>query len=285
MTLTPLPPRRIQLLSELLLSIPPHQKRLSLDTWLRLLGKLRSMALALPGARGLFSHLQQAIHSRQGTRLRLTPAFHQALEDFRWLATHLGSRPTRLQELVPSEPSVVGAHDASGLGAGGILLPHPSVSIRQQPLLTLSASTAVPRTRWTVPSAPVPIVWRNTFPLPIREALISFTSPHGTINNSELELAGAFYHEAMAAQCFDLRKRTIKSLTDNTATLFWTRRGSATLLRQRAHSLTRGISTDCRPRFVYAGSPRCAPRGRNWRRSFSSHRRPRCTMVTLGNIL
>ena len=48
------------------------------------------------------------------------------------------------------------------------------------------------------------------------------------LNNSELELLGHFFHLDVAAQTFDVRKRTIQSATDNLATLFWARHGSTT---------------------------------------------------------
>ena len=233
MTIT-LPPRRLLRLKELLDSIPPTRKRLSLATWYQLLGELRSMALALPGARGLFSHLQQVLHSRQGTRLRLTPSFHQALADFRWLHDSLHSRPTRLYELVPTTPCVVGTHDASGLGAGGVWLPHPTTTPRTAPLHCAPGTDAPP-------TAAVPVLWRVPFPPDIGAQLRSFDNPHGRLNNSELELLGAVLHDEVAAQCFDVRERTVRSDTDNLATLFWYRRGSittssptATLLRQHA---------------------------------------------------
>jgi hypothetical protein len=71
--------------------------------------------------------------------------------------------------------------------------------------------------------------------------LRSVANPHGSINNSELELLGSLWHHDVAAQCFDIRERTILSHTDNLATLYWARRGSvtttsptATILRQQA---------------------------------------------------
>ena len=237
MTLT-LPPRRLQRLAELLASIPSHQKRLSLSTWHALLGELRSMSLALPGSRGLFSHLQAAIRTRQGTRLRLTPAFHGALADFTWIQAHLSQRPTRLFELVPTTPSVVGAHDASGLGAGGVWL-GPGARVRAAPTFLLQGSSL--RCATTTRHQDAPIVWRTTFPPDISARLCTHDNPGGDLNNSELELAGAYLHQEVAAQCWDVRERTINSATDNLATLFWSRRGSitttsptATLLRQAA---------------------------------------------------
>jgi hypothetical protein len=53
-----LPPHRIDRLFELLDSIAPAQRRSSVKKWEKLLGELRSMVLAIPGGRGLFSVLQ-----------------------------------------------------------------------------------------------------------------------------------------------------------------------------------------------------------------------------------
>ena len=68
MTLT-LPLRRLALLEEILASIPSTQKRLALEKWYKLLGELRSMSIALPASRGLFSSLQAVLRTRNGTRL------------------------------------------------------------------------------------------------------------------------------------------------------------------------------------------------------------------------
>jgi hypothetical protein len=127
MTLT-LPERRLKRLGKILAEIGPERKRLALDKWHKLIGELRSMSIAIPGARGLFSHLQAAHKTQANNRLRLTAGFHQALDDFSWLQDSLAQRPTRLQELVvPTNPSLVGTHDASGFGnRGGRSLDAPS---------------------------------------------------------------------------------------------------------------------------------------------------------------
>jgi hypothetical protein len=118
-----LPPRRQQRLSALLDSIHPSQKRLSLNLWHRLLGELRSMSIALPGARGLFSAMQAAIRTHASGRLRLDKGFHDAIKDFWWLSDSMCNCPTCLLELVPTQPALLGAHDASGGGAGGRMVP------------------------------------------------------------------------------------------------------------------------------------------------------------------
>jgi hypothetical protein len=196
------------------------------------------MALALPGARGLFSHLQAAIRTQSDHRIRLTAGFHQALDDFRWIQDSLSSRPTRLFELVPTQPTLLGTHDASGSGAGGVWLPQPAAAGRKVKAHVVERDGSYHRP--TLPTVG-PIVWRYPFPPAVRRMLVTYDNPHGTINNSELELLGSLWHHDVAAQCFDIRERTILSRTDNLATLYWTRRGSvtttsptATLLRQQA---------------------------------------------------
>jgi hypothetical protein len=232
-----LPARRQQRLSDILAQILPSQKRLSLRTWHQLLGELRSMAIAIPGARGLFSALQAAIHSKAHGRLRLTPSFHSAIDDFRWLEYSLRSRPTRLYELVPAQPSLIGSHDASGLGAGGVWFPSPGTTPRNVVVQILRDSSLV-----TQPlSSTSPVLWRLPFPDNVHRDLVSFSNPLGTLNNSELELAGGLLHYNVAAHCYDIRERTIKSSTDNLNTLYWERKGSisatspaAALLRMQA---------------------------------------------------
>ena len=81
------------------------------------------MVLALPGARSLFSHMQDVMASKVGARVALRKGVHQALEDFRWLLWDITSRPTRIAELVPMLSSAEGHHDASGEGAGGVWFP------------------------------------------------------------------------------------------------------------------------------------------------------------------
>ena len=74
-----LPSHRAEHLHELLVEIPPTQKRVSLSKWHHLLGELRSMALALPGARGLFSHLQAVLKKPVKGRIRVSRHVHATL--------------------------------------------------------------------------------------------------------------------------------------------------------------------------------------------------------------
>jgi hypothetical protein len=83
-------PAALPRMHELLDEIPLLQKRISLAKWHRVLGELCSMALAIPGARGLFSHLQAALRTADTTkRIRASCHVHATMEDFRWLASTL----------------------------------------------------------------------------------------------------------------------------------------------------------------------------------------------------
>jgi hypothetical protein len=222
-----LTPRRSARLTALLADIPPHQRRMSITKWHRILGELRSMSIALPGSRGLFSLLQDAFRTDAGpSRIRLSPNLHQILADFAIIHHQLHTRPTRLAELIPLQPTVHGAHDAAKAGAGGVLLPMPH---------------AIPRHTLTGPidslsPTPPPVVWRYPFPLHIQRQLATANSP-GPISNSDLELAGSLLQHEVGAQCFDLRERTIRNKTDNLAALFWARKGSATTTKPPAYLL------------------------------------------------
>jgi hypothetical protein len=97
----------------------------------------------------------------------LTKTLHGFLEDFRWLAKDLNSRPTQLAELIPDQaPLTSGACDAAGTGMGGVHFVPTSDKI-------------------------IPLMWRQPFPPWIRDRLSSFKNLNGDITNSDLELAGS----------------------------------------------------------------------------------------------
>jgi hypothetical protein len=199
-----LPPRRQQRLSDLLNSIHPSQKRLSLNMWHKLWGELCSMSIALPCARGLFS-MQAAIRTNASGRLCLDKGFHDAIDNFWWLSDSIRDRPTRLQELVPMQPTLLGAHNASGRGAGGVWFPSPEAVCRDVQIHTLRQGALVQHS--IGPHAL--LLWHVPFDSSIQDKLLSFANPTGTINNSELELAGSVLHNSVAAHCYEKRKRIL----------------------------------------------------------------------------
>jgi len=197
--------------------------------WHKTLGKLWSMALALPGARGLFSLLQEAFCHTDNTKtcIHLTPVIHHIFRDIQTLYDDIMHRPTCLYKIVPQPPSLIGSHDASRLGTGGIWLPsNHAITQTTAAMVATRANTAPP-----------PLVWRTPFPTALTEHLISPSNPWGSLTNSDLKLAGSILHHDAAAHNYDIQERTIFSKTDNTPTLYWQHKGSATTTAPPAHLL------------------------------------------------
>ena len=77
-----LPPHRADRFRDILADIPATQKCISVNKWHRCLGELRSMLLALPGLRGLFTQMQEALRHFKGKGVTITQGVHEALADF-----------------------------------------------------------------------------------------------------------------------------------------------------------------------------------------------------------
>ena len=236
-----LPPHRVDRLAEILASIPPTQRRTSVKKWHSILGELRSMALALPGSRNIFSTMQHALATKVKGRIALKKEVHNALDDFRWMHNNIASRPTRIAEIIPLLPAAEGHHDASGIGAGGVWFLGDQITPREGSV------------------GGKPILWRYKWPQHIVERLVTEHNPSGTISNSDLELAGGLLHLDVLCQCYDVRERTILSKGDNLSTTFWERNGSTTSIKPPAHLLRLfGIHQRIHryvPRFDYISGP------------------------------
>jgi hypothetical protein len=220
--------------TSLTISLPPHrQDRLltiltnvitksmvSLKEWQKLLGELRSMS---PGSRGCFSFLQDALHPDKNC-ISITKIVKDQLKDFLWLAKDLVDRPTHLAEIVPSPPTYFGSMDAAKGGMGGIwfpptlklpgaIQPHSSICLNQ------------------------PILWRHKFPPAIQNQLVSVQNPLGTITNSDLELAGSIAHDDILASHVPVARLALCSFSDNSPTVAWRNKGSATTSGPAAYLL------------------------------------------------
>ena len=68
-------------------------------------------------------------------------------------------------------------------------------------------------------------------------ALVLFSNPRGSINNSELELAGHIAHNDILARERDLTERTTATGTDNTASHGWSTKGAASSAGPSAYLL------------------------------------------------
>jgi hypothetical protein len=196
---------RVERLHTILASIPVTQRLTSTKQWQQVIVELCSMALEFPGV--LFCSLQEALRhtDNYGTRVRLGRHVHVFLEDFRWLAKGLVTRPTSMLEVTPSaSPATRGACDAYGKDMGGVYF--------------------VPDTDGTIQAH----VWRYP-PLKVTRKLITTANPTGKINNGDLELAGSVAHHDILIQLANLQDITIHNCYKNTSTVFWQRKGSATI--------------------------------------------------------
>ena len=80
-------------------------------------------------------------------------------------------------------------------------------------------------------------MWHMPFPKDIVKSLVSWKNPQGTVNNSELELAGGVVHSDCVAQFFVVKEQTTLSRTNNTKGIWWHCKGYATCTSAPAHLL------------------------------------------------
>ena len=104
--------RRLKDLRQLL-SIPLTQRQISRKKIERLIGKLRSMHLAIPGAIGHFYHIQKALTHASSTKAYISNDFHADIAHWQTLINAMASRPTYLAEIVQRVPTDLGFTDAS----------------------------------------------------------------------------------------------------------------------------------------------------------------------------
>jgi hypothetical protein len=232
-------PHRLDRLYELLRLVRPPRKRFAVPQWHQIFGELQSMVIALPGARGLFSVLQDALGCADKHRIRLNRHVFAAIEDFTLIADSLQSRPTRLMELVPLTPPNIGACDECRQEMGGV---------------SFDALD---------PAAP-PVVWRQQFPAAIQRDLVTSDHRDGTVSISDLELTGLIVHRGFLPHHRHVHERTMCWISgDNCAALSWANKGSSTstsacsyLLRLSAlHEETRVLL--CGAPSLHPGASQC----------------------------
>jgi hypothetical protein len=217
-----LPPHRQARLLEILESTLAR-KRCTTKEWHKLLGELRSMTLAVPGSKGCFSFLQEALKPG-ANRIKITQRVRDQLTDFLWLARDVCNRPTHLAEVVPTPPTYVGAMDAAKAGMGGVWFPPgPPAPMAILPPKEDQLSH--------------PILWRYPFPTTVQAEVVSSSHPTGTITNSDLELAGTLAHDDILANSVPVTHLTTCGLSDNTPAIAWRSKGSTTTTGPAAYLL------------------------------------------------
>ena len=124
------------------------KRRASLKSYQQLVGKLRHVALILPGARGLFSPINKALQGDPPfIGLGKDSEVRAAFIDLKVLIRDMANRPTHVSELNPADDSYVGYCDACATGAGGVWFSgieelDPSVRQASRPKLYLSKTPA-----------------------------------------------------------------------------------------------------------------------------------------------
>ncbi len=127
--------------------------------------KLRHAFTALLEARGLLSPCNWILRRRPPVVfLHRNGALLEAIADIRTILRETIVRPTLCKDLVAGWPDYIGIVDASSHGVGGVVLGELS-------------------------GIPPTVFWLK-WPQDITDSLVSFSNPQGSINNSELEMAG-----------------------------------------------------------------------------------------------
>ena len=95
-----LPQHRVTRLTTMLQEVE-GQQRVSQKRWRKLLGGLRSMMLSIPGAEGMFSHIQVAlVKAGLSNHIKVDRSMRDKLYDWKWLAGEIATRPTSISEVV-----------------------------------------------------------------------------------------------------------------------------------------------------------------------------------------
>jgi hypothetical protein len=122
-----------------------------------------------------------------------------AVEGCRTLLRESTKEPTRCQQLVTGWPDYIGFVDASGHGAGGVVIGELS------------------------PCVPTIFPWQ--WPPDVTEDIKTTTNPEGRITNSDLEMAGlVLLWLTMEEVCGPLEEKRLTLFNDNSPTIGWATR-------------------------------------------------------------
>jgi hypothetical protein len=192
------------------------QRRVGRSTWESLVGQLRSLVPGIPGSEGQFSLLQAAL---PGTGIRRSGA---GIGSCQTVVAHLyldlldNPQPTLFEELVPGHPTHIGACDAAKSGAGGVWFPYASQTNQSD-------------------YDGEPLVWRLPFPEEVQNEMVSWNNPRGRITNSEdMETAGTILHQDVLGDHALVAGETCHNYSDNTPSVTWRTKGSATTTKATA---------------------------------------------------
>ena len=173
-------------------------KRVSLNKFQKLAGRLQHASFGIPGGAGLFSPIQQAMKMNPPF-INISAELDQALQDWRYMINHLKHHPTHVSQLVHDYPHYLGYSDACGLGAGGV---------------------------WCSGTHSLqPTVWQVQWPQAIKAKLITDKNPSGSLTINDLELAGIVLHWLVLEWMqIPLKYCHIGTFCDNVSATVWAHR-------------------------------------------------------------
>ena len=220
-----LPAHRKETLAQIFRDLS-QTRRVSRKSWQKILGKLRFVSVAIPGSASLFSALQLALNRSTDNRVRINANLRSHINAFASLAASLCKRPTHLAEIVPQEPSLLGATDAAKAGMGGVYFDHTGQ----------------------------PFLWRHPFSQQIQDDLVSKDNPTGTVTNSDLEHAGLLAQVSLMATTHPVRYATLANLSDNTPAVSRVGRGAISSDGPAAHLCHYASSHQRQHRYCHVAS-------------------------------
>ena len=168
-----------------------HKRRVGIKKWQQLLGELRFVGPAVPGASSLFGVLQLGLSHVDQHHIWITSHLQAHLMDFEALTHNITHCPTCFAEIVPDYPSVIGSVDAAKQGMGGVLF---------------------------TPRKPM-AMWRAHFPEDVQHHIVSTANTAGDLTNSDLEQASVLAQADMATCLFNLWELMLATLNDNVAAI------------------------------------------------------------------
>jgi hypothetical protein len=170
-------------------------KRISLNKFQKLAGKLQHASFGIPGGAGLFSPIQMAM-AHSPDFINITNELVIILEDWRYMIQFLEKHPTSVMQLVIDYPNYIGYSDSCGIGTGGV---------------------------WTSGTSSIsPLLWHMEWPEDIKKDLVTSNNKGGKITMNDLELAGAALNW-LVLECQDvqLEHKHIGVFCDNTSAVSW----------------------------------------------------------------
>eukprot|EP00986_Skeletonema_menzelii_P004917 scaffold1721_cov105-Skeletonema_menzelii.AAC.2 len=170
------------------------------DEFQSVLSKIRHAFTAFPAGKGLLSHCNDVMRTEPSfIHLRTNKELYEAISSIRGFLHESIAHPTKCKQLVQGHPHYIGIDDASGCGVGGVILGERD--------------------------AVVPTVFRLEWPQEIRDALVSFDNPEGSITNSDLEFVGLLLTWLVMEQiCPDLVNKHVALWSDNQPSVCWLKR-------------------------------------------------------------